>query len=84
MHLGGITRKAVLHINLNLTSSKTLLYCYKDSLEVLTRNKGSKNIRGIILPKLINQECRELHVVGFSITKWTIESGNRNYRDFTK
>ncbi|KAK4598519.1 hypothetical protein RGQ29_015825 [Quercus rubra] len=32
-----------------ILGKRSRLYCYKDSLEVLTRNKGSKKIRGIML-----------------------------------
>ncbi|KAF3947499.1 hypothetical protein CMV_026376 [Castanea mollissima] len=33
----------------DILEKRSRLYCYKDSLEVLTRNKGSENIRGIML-----------------------------------
>ncbi|KAL4639450.1 hypothetical protein ACB092_03G219400 [Castanea dentata] len=33
----------------DILEKRSRLYCYKDSLEVLTRNKGSKKIRGIML-----------------------------------
>ncbi|KAF3952540.1 hypothetical protein CMV_021913 [Castanea mollissima] len=57
----------------DILRERSRLCCYKDSLKVLTTNKGSKKIRGIMLhspqpremphsrirlPKLIKQECR--------------------------